>query len=381
MKKIICLLACWASLHALGQPVHPAPAFPDLKKFLVLPTGIHMKYVDAGSAAGTPVILLHGSTDTGRSFGPTLAALTRLNGALRVIVPDLRGHGETSMPDSSRCADAPERCFSPADFAGDILALMDGLGVAKAHLVGHSMGSIIAQELALTQPGRVQSVVLIGTFVNGKACRALHDFLQATILDEQFKPLLLQRPGFRWPRDAYRVTPAAVGPAAETFLRENWVVELGADPAYLQAICQETIRVPLGTWIGMFKALGMMDNRERMKDLTVPALVLFPIQDMLVPAPDQQPVKAALQGAATRHGTRVFYKTYGKTPLPASGLQESDFGHNLQWVAPRQVAADISSFIQKGVPVFDLSYLHPENRSQVVTDAQRADILTFAPRE
>jgi pimeloyl-ACP methyl ester carboxylesterase len=381
MKMIICLLALWASTHAWGQPAHQSPAFSALKKTVILPTGIRMKYIDTGNAAGMPVILLHGSTDTGRSFGPAMEELTRIDGTLRIIAPDLRGHGETSLPDSSGCAGAPELCFTPTDFARDILALMDGLGIAETHLVGHSMGSIIAQELALTQPGRVRSVVLIGTFVNGKTCRAIHDFLQATVVDEQFKSALLQRPGFRWPRDAYRVTPSALGPAVKTFLRENWVVEMGVDAAYLQAIYQETIRVPLGTWIGMIKALGTVDNRERMADLTVPTLVLFPIQDVMVPALDQQQVKTALQGASTRHGTPIFYKTYGKTPLPASGRQESDFGHNLQWAAPKQVAADIASFVQTGVPVFDLSYLHPENPKQVVTYPHHANIITFGPRK
>ncbi len=379
MKKIICLLAVWASTYALGQPAYQSQGFSALKKSVILNTGIRMKYIDTGNAAGTPVILLHGSTDTGRSFGPAMEELTRINGALRIIAPDLRGHGETSLPDSSRCASAPELCFSPTDFARDIIALMDQLSIAKSHLVGHSMGSIIAQELALTHPDRLHSVVLIGTFVNGKACRAIHDFLQATVLEEQFKPALLERQGSRWPQDAYRVTPSALGPAVVTFLRENWVVELGADTAYLQAIYQETIRVPLGTWIGMIKALGKVDNRERLKDLTLPTLVLFPIQDMIVPAPDQQQVKTALQQAATRHGTRIFYKTYGKTPLPASGVQESDFGHNLQWAAPTQVAADISSFIENGVPVSNRSYLH--NRNQVVTDSHRTNIITFEPRK
>ncbi len=381
MTKMMCLVALCIVTRAFGQTADRFTAFRAQKKSIVLATGITMKYIDTGNPTGTPVILLHGSTDTGRSFEPTIEELVRINGDLRIIAPDLRGHGETTLPDEKACAGAPELCFTPAAFAADIIALMDRQHIGKAHFVGHSMGSVIAQELALKHANRVQSVVLIGTFVNGKECRSIHDFMIATIIEGQFKPVLQSRKHFTWPRDAYRVTPEELGPRVTGFLKANWVVEMATEVALLDAIYRETIRVPVGTWIGMMTALGKVDNRAALRDLRVPALVLHACQDMVITAPDQAQVKAALRAAAQRHGTPIIYKTYGKTPLPASGQQESDLGHNLQWAAPRQVAADVSAFIRSGVPVVNLPYINPKNVNEVLTEAGNADIVSYGPQK
>ncbi len=368
MKTYLLLLLLAVATPAPGQSVSSSDAFTRQKKSVVLRTGITMKYIDAGHAQGTPVILLHGATDTGRSFGPTLEALARQHGDLRILVPDLRGHGETSMPDAATCAGAPETCFTPALFAADVIAFLDAKRIAKVHVVGHSMGSVIGQELALHHADRVSSLVLIGTFVNGQAVRAIHDFILPVLVEGQLKSAWQGRESGPWPRAAYAVPPAALGDSVTAFLRANWVAELAADPAYLDAICRETVRVPVGTWIGVFKALGAMDNREAMADLKVPTLVLHASQDMVCPETDQQQVKAALQRAAHRHGTRIFYKTYGNIPLPASGGQANDLGHNLQWAAPGPVAADIAAFIQRGAPTATVSYLDPPDPNRVRTE-------------
>ncbi len=368
MKNYLFLLLLAVATPGLGQTADTHDAFNRQKQSVVLRTGITMKYIDAGNPKGTPVILLHGATDTGRSFGPTLDTLARRNGTLRILVPDLRGHGETAPPDAAPCAGAPETCFTPALFAADILALLDAKNIAKVHVVGHSMGSVIGQELALRHPDRVSSLVLIGTFVNGKAARAIHDFILPTMVEGQLKAAWQQREKGPWPQAAYAVTPEVLGDSVTAFLRANWVAELGTDPAYLDAIHRETVRVPVGTWVGIFMALGAMDNREAMAGLKVPTLVLNASQDMICPEPDQQQVKAALQRAASRHGTRIFYKTYGKIPLPASGQQVNDLGHNLQWAAPGPVAADIAAFILHGAPTATVSYLDPQHPNQVRTE-------------
>ncbi|MDQ4140602.1 MAG: alpha/beta hydrolase [Bacteroidota bacterium] len=377
MKTLLLLLAILVSIKALAQPTDQYAAFSAQKKSILLSTGITMKYIDTGKANGTPVIFLHGITDTGRSFQTTIEELKKINNQLRIIVPDLRGHGGTSLPDKNKCAGAPENCLNPADFALDIIALMDQKQIAKAHFVGHSMGSIISQELALKYPDRVSSLVLIGTFVNGKESRAIHEFLQAGIIDGKFKPVLAKRPNFSWPKDAYTLTARDLGPEVTNFLKENWVTEIATNPAYLAAIYPETIDVPLGTWIGMVKALGKMDNREALANLKAPTLVLHASQDMMILQSDQEHIKSALTQAAKNNGTTNFFKMYGKIPLPASGIQENDLGHNLQWAVPQQIAADVAAFIKNGSPVANLTYVNPQNTKQVLTDENQSNIIIF----
>ena len=148
-------------------PAAAIPGFDESKQSRALSTGITMTFVEAGDPDGEPVILLHGYTDTSRSFSRVLEDLVVGGAPLRLIALDQRGHGGSSMPPASRCAEAPERCFDPATMAEDVIALMDVLGLASGHVVGHSMGSLVAQELALTHPSRVRSLMLIGAFVSG----------------------------------------------------------------------------------------------------------------------------------------------------------------------------------------------------------------------
>ena len=376
MKTILLALALAIPILVWGQPTDKYTAFNAQKKSISLRTGIVMKYAEAGNPLGTPVILLHGYTDSGRSFQLMMDALVKESAQLRVIAPDLRGHGKTSMPDSILCSENPETCFAPADFAADVIALMDQLAIPRAHLVGHSMGSIVAQEIVLNYSGRVNSLVLIGTFVSGKACSACP--VLSELVEQNWRAELEKRPGFRWPADAWALTVNDLDEEATGFLQNFWVVDPVAKDAFVQAILPETANVKLGVWIGVIKALAQMDNREALKNLKKPTLILWATQDNAFPAePDQQHVKEAFQSAAATNGTRIVYKTYGKTPLPASGMQESDLGHNLHWGAPDEVAADIASFIQTGFPTPGLPYANPNNLKQVLIGITDSNITTW----
>lgn len=377
MKTYLLALALVVPALLCGQSAHdPYAAFSAEKKSILLRTGIAMKYTEAGNPLGVPVILLHGYTDSGRSFQQMINALERQNPQLRILAPDLRGHGESSMPDSVSCRENPETCFEPADFAADIVALMDQLHISESHIVGHSLGSIVAQELALNHAERVISLVLIGTFVNGKECTTC--FFLNDLVTKTWRTVLDKSPGFRWPADAWEKTAGDVGESAIPFLQNFWVVDPVAEDAFIRAVLKETQEVKLGTWIGVITALQQMDNREALKNLKKPALILWATQDNAFPAePDQQWVKEAFRAAATAHGTRVVYKTYGKIPLPASGLQEQDLGHNLHWGAPEEVAADIASFIRTGQPAPGLPYANPQNIKQVLVQSTFSNVTIW----
>ncbi|HVT35078.1 MAG TPA: alpha/beta hydrolase [Nevskiaceae bacterium] len=112
--------------------------------------GCQIAYTDYGS--GEPVIFLHGfSGNFDQYLGPVGDALSQ---QFRAIGLDQRGHGRSCKPHD---ADAYGR-----HFAGDVLNLMDRLHIAKAHVVGHSMGGIVAMYLAANYPARVQSAVTVG---------------------------------------------------------------------------------------------------------------------------------------------------------------------------------------------------------------------------
>jgi pimeloyl-ACP methyl ester carboxylesterase len=358
MKHLLTSVAVLASIVALGQ--NKFADFNRQKRFIELRTGICMKYIDTGKLSGPQLLLLHGYTDTSRSFQLLIEDLQRVNKNVRIVAPDLRGHGETSMPYDMLCKDDPKKCFTPKLFAEDVIDLMDQLCIDEIHIAGHSMGSIIAQELALNYPERVASITLIGTFVDGKACETIQRFLIADLIETDYRCILQEKFNIQWPSDAYTILPMNMGEAIQTYLKENWVVEAAAAEDFLDVVYHETLKIPLGTWIGAIKSLGEIDYRSALENLTIPTLILWSAHDVVTSAKDQVLVKSAFRAAAKSKGTKVLYKTYEKLPLSqAAGYTMDDLGHNPHWAAPKEVADDIYSFITNGYAIDPLPYKNP----------------------
>lgn len=101
------------------------------------------------SGQGVPLVLIHG---VGANLGSWDAVAAELGDDFKVIRPDLRGHGK-SLP--------IEGSYSIGKFAADIIAMMDAAGVERAHLVGFSLGGMIAQKLATDYPDRLDRIVIL----------------------------------------------------------------------------------------------------------------------------------------------------------------------------------------------------------------------------
>lgn len=98
---------------------------------------------------GEPVVCVHGNWGSVRWFEPLLA---RLPAGLQAHAIDLRGRGDTRGPDHD---------YSLRALAGDLRAFLDALGLASAHLVGHSLGAGVILQLALDAPQYVRSLLLL----------------------------------------------------------------------------------------------------------------------------------------------------------------------------------------------------------------------------
>jgi 3-oxoadipate enol-lactonase len=110
--------------------------------------GVRLHFLDEG--LGQPVLLIHGHTLDLRVWDPVVGEL--LAAGRRAIRYDLRGHGRS---------DRPARGYHWADHAADAATVLDAAAVARAPVVGYSIGGGIALEVALTMPSRVSSLVLL----------------------------------------------------------------------------------------------------------------------------------------------------------------------------------------------------------------------------
>lgn len=116
---------------------------------LVQANGTTVAYRDIG--AGEPLLLLHGFSGAGEMWDPVVSDL---GSRYRLIVPDLRGHGQSSNPLAY---------FTHADAAADILGLLDVLGIAQARAVGFSSGGMVLLHMGTSQPDRLSHIALVGS--------------------------------------------------------------------------------------------------------------------------------------------------------------------------------------------------------------------------
>lgn len=112
---------------------------------------VEIAYEDLGRGP-RPLVLVHGFTGTRRDFATVWDALARDG---RVLVPDLRGHGESSRGEPGG--------YDLHVAADDLVGWLDALGVDRCDLLGHSMGGMVALRIALAHPERVASLVLMST--------------------------------------------------------------------------------------------------------------------------------------------------------------------------------------------------------------------------
>ena len=252
-----------------------------------LSTGITLEYVEQGARAGTPVVFLHGITDSWRSFEPMLP---HLPASVRAIAVSLRGHGRSSQPDTG---------YRMEDQAADIVALMDALGIKRAAIVGHSMGAGVALQLALDHPARVDRLLLIG----GSPTLAENAVVQEVIGAAQ---------GLSDPVD-----PA--------FVREFQMstVAKPTPAGLIDTAVGESLRLPARVWHQAFGALGY-DVTSRLGEIRVPVQLVWGDRDTIMTREEQAQMESGIPGARL-----TVYEGHGHAP---------------HWEDPARVAQEIAAF-------------------------------------
>jgi haloacetate dehalogenase len=177
--------------------------------------GVRQNFIDAGE--GAPVVLLHGFPETNYAWRHQIPVLGEL---YRLIVPDLRGYGETEKPASG---------YDKRTMARDIAALLDTLGIEKVALVGHDRGARVATRFAKDFPDRVDRLVvmdnvptrIVARDLDARIAKAYWFFLFHLIPDLP-ETLIAgkEEPWLRWFFSDWTYDPAAIsGEAFDTYVR------------------------------------------------------------------------------------------------------------------------------------------------------------------
>jgi pimeloyl-ACP methyl ester carboxylesterase len=113
-------------------------------------SGIGIEVDVTGPDQGRPVVMLHGFPDRGRLWRHQVPALA--DAGFRVVVPDLRGYGRSDKPPGIDS-------YHLIPMAGDVIAVLDALGIERSHVVGHDWGGALTWLVGTLFPGRVDHLV------------------------------------------------------------------------------------------------------------------------------------------------------------------------------------------------------------------------------
>lgn len=259
-------------------------------KTVTLANGVRLEIAEKGPREGLPVVMLHGITDSRRSFEPIWEYLPT---DWHAIAVSQRGHGASDQRPTQ---------YSTRDLADDVALLADALDLAPMVVVGHSMGSSVALQLAADRPDLVRALACVGTFARYGDKADLRAFRDGDI-------------------------EALQDPVPDAIAREFQVSTLAnpIDAALLEAFVRESRKVPARIWRAAFD--GMLEDRfcAGIPTIQAPALLFWGSADCYALRADQDLLRSALP--------RARLLVYEQT------------GHALHWEQPLRFANDLADFV------------------------------------
>jgi 3-oxoadipate enol-lactonase len=260
-------------------------------------TGPTLNYVRRGS--GEPMLLIQGMSGNHLSWGEPF--LTELERDFDLVAYDHRGVGK-----SSRVTDP----FTIGDLADDAAAVLDALGWDSAHVVGISMGGMVAQELALRHPQRVRTLTLGCTYCGGEG--------SALTSNEVFAKL------------AEAMMSGDRDRAIATSYEVNISPGYGADQSAYGTFYEMATALPTPVPVIMLQAQAVQshDTLSRLGQIVVPTLVIHGTVDEMLPYSNAVLIAARIPGAQL--------------------VTLEDVGHMFWWEQPERSAQAIRELVERG---------------------------------
>ncbi|HEY1279320.1 MAG TPA: alpha/beta hydrolase [Acidimicrobiales bacterium] len=248
-----------------------------------------MPYASHGPSTGPALVMLHGLSDSWRSFEPVFDVLAP---DVRAIAVSLRGHGDAGRPEAG---------YELGSLAADVVSLLERLELDAVVLVGHSLGAAVALLVARQSPDRLQALVLIGAF--------------ATPADH---PLVAELVG---------AVAELADPVDRAFIEEFQAGTVYGDvpEAYMAQVVAESAKVPAHVWRGATDGFMAADHLGAARAIAVPTTLIWGDHDAYVPRAEQD----------------RFLATF-----PSARLEVyEDTGHAVHWEQPTRVVTDLLAIL------------------------------------
>ena len=214
-----------------------------VEKAITLPTGVTLSYVEHGNSNGIPIILLHGFTDSWRSFEHVL---DQFPDYLHVVAISQRGHGNSTKTASTDHAKY---------FAADVAAFISKKNLGPSIIVGHSLGGIVTQQFALAYPQLTRAIVIVGS--------------EACFYDNEGIPEFVA--------EINKLNDPIDRTFAEQF---QWsTVVQPVDSAVMDEFINESMKVPAKVWKSVGDLLMNTNYSDQLQKIKVPTLILWGDQD------------------------------------------------------------------------------------------------------
>lgn len=260
------------------------------EKSIRVSTGVTLNYVESGKQGKTPIIFLHGYTDSWRSFESVIPKFSK---DFYVAALTHRGHGTSSKPIEG---------YEIMDFASDVAAFVSQKKLENCIIVGHSLGGLIAQQVAISYPQHTRAIVLVATDAYFGDNPGIPEFID----------------------EVNRLSDPIPHDFAASFQRST--IHKSVDSIQMEVFINESIKVPSQVWKAVGREIMKADFRPELGKILAPTLILWGNRDLFCPWNDQGNLSSDISNATVK-----VYK---------------DIGHAIHWENADQFVRDIEWFVQ-----------------------------------
>jgi non-heme chloroperoxidase len=287
---VLLLFLIWRTPAKTSDPHQLA-----LVSTVTLASGLTLSYVERGDTSHPAVLLLPGPTDSWRSYQSVLHLLPH---EIRAVCVSQRGHGESDKPESG---------YAVADFASDVVLLLDALAIERAVLTGHSGSCLVARRVALDHPNRVAGLILEASPTTLRDNEHLVGFVESVVSDLD-------------------------DPISPDFVR-SFVADTSSEdvpPEMVDMLVDEVLKVPARVWKQTLLGLLQYDDIAELGRIEAPTLLVWGDADAVVSRDMQDSLARLIPDAEL-----LIYHGAGHTP---------------RWEDPARFSGDLFTFARRVAP-------------------------------